>query len=143
MTESNQQHDDLQHRLAKWLSEEGYPLEFRTAHEFGQAGFEVRQGGYIRSRDGSPPREIDVQAFKSLRSEGMHLRVYHIVECKWSGQKPWVVFTAERGIMPTACVAQTFGSLLGNAILWTEAGCELLHSLDLFSGSPAHLVQHA
>ena len=56
----------------------------------------------------------------------------HVVECKWSEKKPWVLFSAPELMAPSACVAQTIASELGTSILWVAAGDSRLHALDLF-----------
>lgn len=123
--------DDLKAKLTAWLDTEGYPLEFRTASAFRRAGFQVRQGEYVRM-DSEAVREVDVAAVKTAFGKEQFVRVYHVVECKWTKDKPWIVFSGPGGISPSACVTQTFGSLLGESILWTIAGLDQLHALSLF-----------
>jgi len=122
---------DLRDNVAKWVKSEGYPLEFRTASAFRKAGFHVRQGEYVHFDD--TIREIDVAASKSVFSEGTLLRVYHVVECKWTKEKPWIVLSAPNPMAPSACIAQTIASELGEAILWANAGLRDLHDMSLFS----------
>lgn len=124
--------DDLRARIGTWLGEQGYPLEFATAACFSKAGFGVMQGYHIES-DAEAPREIDVVAEINVRADEALARVEFVVECKWSGDKPWVVFAGNRGIAPSACVAQTLGSRCGRAVLWARAGDPTLHKLGIFS----------
>jgi hypothetical protein len=117
-------------RIREWLLTEGYPLEFRTALTFRKCGFSIRQGEFVKSSKESL-REVDVVAYATAAE---HLRVYQVVECKWSGDKPWVVFTSEhQRIAESACVNQTIGSLLGTAIAWILAGDPEIAKLELFA----------
>jgi hypothetical protein len=121
---------NLQERVREWLAGEGYPLEFRTARDFSRAGFTVRQGTYAKYSEGSP-REIDVLAY--VTAGQCCLRIYHIIECKWSEDKPWVVFTSEAQPMAqSACVNQTIGSQLGQSVAWVLAGEPDVSDLGLF-----------
>ncbi|KIZ38293.1 MULTISPECIES: hypothetical protein [Rhodopseudomonas] len=125
----------LVEKVSKWLETEGYPLEFRAANVLWRNGFHSRQGVYVQEEDGRPKREIDVLATMTheLRDAGL-LRVAMIIECKWSGDKPWVVFTSPTtSLGPAACVSQTISSLLGESIIWMVAGDEQLHDLQIFS----------
>lgn len=125
---------DLKRRVHEWLASEGYPLEFRTAHVFREQRINARQGHHVTDRVTNSIREIDVLGDSLLRADGVLFRAYQVVECKWSKDKPWVVFTTGRRIAPSACIAQTIGSLLGDAVLWLLTGERELYDLDLFSG---------
>jgi hypothetical protein len=115
--------NSLPGQVLKWLNEQGYPTEFQVANIWGQHGFRVVQGYHVCTDTSDAPREIDVLAMRDCRSDGDLIRVCHVVECKWSKDKPWVVLTSHHGhLASAACVAQTIGSLLGVAILWTMAG---------------------
>ena len=119
--------DVLVARIEGWLSKEGYPLEFRTANEFRRAGLSVRQGRYVRRRDDNDvAREIDVAASVDTLADSQNqrplLRAYYIAECKWTPDKPWVVFSQPESIAQAACVCQTIGTGLGRAIMWARAG---------------------
>ena len=127
------ENDDYTSKVLAWLDTEGYPLEFRTAHEFKTAGFEVLQGEYLGRGDGSAPREVDVTAFKSILDREHLVRVHHLIECKVSRNKPWVVFTSPKRLSSAACAAQSIGSDLGRAALWAIAGSPDLASMSLFT----------
>ena len=124
----------LQSRVYEWLKSEGFPTEFATASAFQQNGFFVRQGDYVRTKRDGPMRELDVVASKDIHQENSpSVRVTHIVECKWSQDKPWVVFTSPTTHMAhSACIAQTIGSRLGIAALWSIAGDKDLAEMDIF-----------
>ncbi|MCA1392037.1 hypothetical protein I6F20_23480 [Bradyrhizobium sp. IC3123] len=133
--DSNPTGAPLLERVGKWLETEGYPLEFRAATILRKHGFHSVQGVYVQEREDLPKREIDVLASMAndVRGAGF-LRVSMIVECKWSGDKPWVIFTSPTTrIGSAACVSQTISSLLGEAIIWMVAGDEQLHDLQIFS----------
>ncbi len=115
--------DNLEQRVEKWINTEGYPLEFRTARALRQAGFRVRQGYYTRDDSNETPREIDVYASTDLRIDDLLLRVSLVIECKYVFEKPWIIFTSSSSrIAPSACMAQTISSKLGDACLWCLAG---------------------
>lgn len=132
MENSDLQPSNLETKVQKWLETEGYPLEFATAAVFRRHGFVVRQGTYVREKGEESVREIDVVAYSHRCNEGLQ-RVYHVVECKWSRDKPWVVFTGNGDMAPSACIAQTISSLLGSAMLWIQAGLKDLHEMALFA----------
>lgn len=120
--------------VLNWVKKEGYPTEYKTAHIFRKMGCRVFQGRYFEDQDEGKLREVDVLALQTTsHQEWGFLRTSHVVECKWSGEKPWVVFTSPSGIAPAACITQTYGSDLGEALLWAVAGDKRLHDLRLFS----------
>jgi hypothetical protein len=120
----------LQDKVKEWLVSEGYPLEFRTALEFLKQPFTVRQGSYVQC-SGEGLREVDVIAYATAEE---HIRIYHVIECKWSGNKPWIILTSEtHQIAESACVNQTISSLLGGSITWTLAGDPEVASIGLFA----------
>lgn len=86
---------DLHQKVSDWLAEEGYPLEFRVAHAFRAAGFRVRQGIRIPDSKTGKAREIDVIALKSFKLEEVTFYFASLIECKWSKNKPWVLFSSE------------------------------------------------
>jgi hypothetical protein len=109
------------------LSSEGYPTEFQTASVFSRLGFRVFQGNHIEQPNGSP-REIDVEAWADAPRTQAHdpiIRCEFIVECKWSRDKPWVVFTSQgQRMSPKACISQSIASTLGSAVVTAAAGVE-------------------
>ncbi len=127
----------LNDKVSAWLDSQGYPLEFLTANAFHRRDFGVLQGYYVPDVQSGTPREIDVLASATHADVESLLRITYVVECKYSRDKPWVVFTSPRGNMhPAACIAQTVGSATGAAILWTLAGDKQLQSLDTFRAPP-------
>lgn len=123
----------LKNRIAEWLAKEGYPLEFSVANTLSGAGFRCRQGEYVRDEDHENVREIDVTAVVTRRTGPSMIRVYQLLECKWSKDKPWVVFVSEGGGMaPSALITQSIGSRAGRTLLWARAGDASLHRLRVF-----------
>jgi hypothetical protein len=103
-------------RTKQWLSQQGYPLEFSTAATFESHGFHTQQSVYIAHEEGAY-REMDVVASYVDEAEDRTYRVSFIVECKWSRDKPWVVFT--RGDTPVEePLAYTLASTLGEGVAW-------------------------
>lgn len=144
--------NDLPDKVLRWLNEQGYPTEFQVANIYDRHGFRVFQGYHVSNEqppyggDHSPvelggrggeaeaPREIDVLAQMQNSSYDHLIRVCHVIECKWSKDKPWVVLTSPHGqLAKQACVAQTMGNLLGSTILRTVSQDPDLHRFDLFS----------
>jgi len=123
--------DNLKSKLEAWLADQGYPLEFAASNAFRNAGFNVFQGYHVDGEHDSR-REIDVLAQSTSREDEGFSRVSFVAECKWSNDKPWVVFVAGGGIATSACIAQSMGSESCRAILWARNGAEELQSLNVF-----------
>lgn len=121
--------------IKSWLEKEGYPLEFKTANIFKKYKFSTQQSYFTRNEK-NEPREIDVLATKNIQIGKKYLRIEHIVECKWSKDKPWILFKADETnqFAPSALIAQLIASDEGNALTWLNAGRKELHSLSLFQG---------
>jgi hypothetical protein len=124
---------NLEQKVGDWLAREGYPLEFLAANIFKAAGFAVRQGYHVRDESAHTVREVDVLASATAEVGDSLLRIYHVLECKYSRDKPWVVFTSDQPIAPSACVAQTFGTMAGQALLWALAGHQEIQGLSYFA----------
>ncbi|MBZ4335074.1 hypothetical protein [Corallococcus sp. AS-1-12] len=123
----------MKEKIRDWLNSEGYPLEFKTAKSLRDAGFKTRQGYHVHDPSNNSVREIDVSADISRTKNDGFLRITHTIECKWSKDKPWVVFTSQDARMaPSACINQTMGDSYGRAILWTLAGKNELYDLSMF-----------
>jgi hypothetical protein len=110
------------------------PLEFQTSNIFLEQGFDAKQGHYTIDDRGGQAREIDVVGDIDMRLGGNEFfRASQVIECKWSRDKPWVVFTSERSIMAErACIAQTIGSPLGRAAMYCAASSPNLYSMETF-----------
>lgn len=135
MDNLNRGNEPLHKKVIEWLTNEGYPLEFYTASILEKHRYEVRQGFYVRDTQSNLPREIDVLASVTTMMDQSFsfLRVIHLIECKWSKDKPWIIFTSKNSmISPAACITQTMGSEAGRAALWALAGNKELQSLDAF-----------
>jgi hypothetical protein len=125
---------NFQERILEWILQEGYPTEFHVGNICQRHNLRVFQGYHVGRVASDNLREIDVLAVRDARSQGYLVRVCHVIECKLSKDKPWVILTSPHGqIASAACVAQTIGSSLGSAILWTLAGDPALHNFDFFS----------
>lgn len=130
----SEQQVPLSKKVHEWLEKEGYPLEFRTASAFERSGFHVSQGHYVQDEKSDEAREIDVLADMMVRlGEYGVFRVYQVIECKWSKDKPWVVFTSPGSSMAeSACIAQSIASRFGQAVTFCATGNPVLRSLELF-----------
>jgi hypothetical protein len=131
--DENDKSIELTKKVKLWLGEEGYPTEFKAANICRIHDFRVTQGYHVRDEKTQLPREIDVVASKDYPTRDHLVRIEHVLECKWSKDKPWIVFTSPDAHMASAaCTAQTIGNLLGSAVIWTLAGDSNLHSVDYF-----------
>lgn len=123
---------DLRTRVVNWINGEGYPLEFRTAREFRRKRLPASLGDYVRHPKTGNVREVDILSRIRVRANSCALDISTIVECKFSRDKPWVVFTGKEPIAPSACIAQTISSDLGDAVMWVLSGDADLHKIPLF-----------
>lgn len=125
--------DNYRLKVEEWLEKEGYSLEFLTATAFEKKGFDVTQSNNYWDEKHNMNREVDVAASYTYMLDKTVVRVTHIMECKWSKDKPWVVFCSRSGSKhPAASIAQSIGSYLGEAILWHMAGDESLYGSSHF-----------
>lgn len=124
----------LKDKTKDWLNAQGYPTEFQVANICQARGFRVWQGSHVSDTDENILREIDVLAMSDILGGEYLIRVCHVLECKWSKDKPWVVLSSRHGHMANAaCIAQTIGNSLGSAALWVLAGDPELQKMDIFS----------
>jgi len=82
----------LQTKLEDWLREQGYPLEMRAARTFQKRGWFLHHSRRYKDPNLSKEREIDLLAFNDDPTKRVH--GHFVIECKWSPQKPWVLFMA-------------------------------------------------
>jgi hypothetical protein len=113
--------------LRTWLHRSGYPLEFRVAAAFREAGFTVYQGVHYPAENPEAvgARDIDVLAVREEFTQKHPMTrssVIFVVECKTS-PVPWVLFrsNAEGGKW------EAVGSLRMNAV----SDLDVLGALDL------------
>jgi len=130
----------LADKVLDWLNTQGYPLEFQTAAAFERRNFDVTPSMYQPDPISGSLREVDVVANLSMErprdSAGRYryVRVEYAIECKYTKDKPWVVFASRAAAMaPSARIAHTIASPLGATIMWTLAGDLGLQALDIFS----------
>jgi hypothetical protein len=89
---------DLAKRVAEWLRTGGYPLDMTVARGLRDVGFTVTQSDRYADVEKSILREIDAvarwtQPFRAPGSGEPLLAALSItVECKWSEDRPWVLF---------------------------------------------------
>jgi hypothetical protein len=81
----------LTDEVREWVERSGFSLEMRSAAEFRQAGFEVRQSSHYIDPDTEKEREIDVLA-TDLDYLGV-IGIHFVIECK-STKKPWVLLAS-------------------------------------------------
>ena len=126
---------DLEGKVSAWLELQGFPLEFRTGAAFAEAGLHVAHGQHVTDVAGTP-REIDVVATADIQGDDHSdtIRIAWVCECKWSRDKPWIVFCSDNTrMMPSACVAQTIANAAGQAYMWLCAGVREVDGLARFA----------
>jgi hypothetical protein len=90
----------LHSRVQRWVEGQGYPLEMRVAQTFEQAGFEVSQSQKYLDPGTDELREIDVVASLNRQYDAITIATTLFIECKYSEDEPWVVFTSSRHLDP-------------------------------------------
>lgn len=111
--------ENLEDRVQKWLGEQGYPLEMRVARQFRSNSWWVLQASYYSDVETKQQREIDIIAYRNHYLEGSKsplLEISICVECKYSKDKPWILFSSENREEPTSFLlpvlsTDTFASL--------------------------------
>jgi hypothetical protein len=101
------------------VNTQGYPLEFAGAHAFKMAKFQVRQGIYFHDAVSEKLREIDIIASRERTLNRLvAVRAEYVVECKWSGSNPWVIFSLNaESSSPGIAVKNVIGTSLATGLL--------------------------
>lgn len=139
----------MEDRIRKWLEEQGYPLEMRTAAALRDAGFRPIQSDYYRDIESQDWREIDVigeQTWEKRQTGSCNVRIMFVIECKASRDKPWLLFTSSKSsIAGPARIVQRVSTPLGHA--WLSSICQRqeIQDLLLFSvtETPAYGITQA
>ena len=78
-------------------------------------------------------KKLNVIAQRTVDVNDSFLRIMYLTECKWSADKPWVIFTDTNSkISPSACIAQSISSNIADSILWLLANDKEIQTLSLF-----------
>jgi hypothetical protein len=110
--------NDLEKKIAKWLSEQGYPLEMKVSRAFRKAGFRTIQSDYFHDPETEREREIDLVASVDRKVDDLLVRIEFVIECKQSTSKPWLLFTSpDNRLADPARVAQRLGSSVARCAL--------------------------
>lgn len=127
------ENENIENSILDWLSKEGYPLEFKAANIFRKFEFQTFQGQYVNDFKTKNPREIDILAQRTAHIDDSFLRIVYLVECKWTGNKPWVIFTDRNSqIAPAACIAQSITADIATSILWLLTHDQDIQNLSIF-----------
>lgn len=119
----------MKEKIAKWLNEQGFPLEMKVAKIFQENGFSVSSSIFYKDTSGGKAREIDVIAERGiLLDHHIIFTISFIVECKYSLDKPWILFRSNnnRGkkILTNYDNASYYGAVtlleIGNTSVCTE-----------------------
>lgn len=125
--------EDLNSGLAKWLKEQGYPLEMTVARAFRKVGFHIIQSEYYDDPETGKHREIDVSSSIQKRMNNFLGRVGFCVECKLAKDKPWIIFTSlEIQLADPARIVQRVASSLGHVLLNRVCEHEDIQDLPMF-----------
>lgn len=123
----------LTSKISDWLKTQGYPLEMETAKEFISQGFDTQQSVYYVDTESGDSRETDVVASQCVAADKVLVRMSVVVECKKSGDKPYILFSTGHNPLPKAtCVAQRASSRAGEKTLLALAKCPDIPKSPLF-----------
>lgn len=128
MQPENNKPADIEQKIRSWLAEHGYRFELTVARAFQRAGFSVTLSDFVHDPESGEPREIDVIATHTSFLTRTHLfDVTFVIECKYSRDKPWIVFVGADDIemTDTPRFLGRFGTKVGRvALLELSIGSE-------------------
>jgi hypothetical protein len=105
----------LKKKVEEWLAKQGYPLEMRVAQVLKQRGWLVLHSRRYNDPIQQKEREIDLLAISDDPSESSSLAGDLVIECKWTRDKPWVLFSgtklATNAIAQLAATPKTSGAM--------------------------------
>jgi hypothetical protein len=127
---------DLQDSLSSWLKDSGYVLEMTVARGLTAAGFEVLQADYHEDIGTNKLRETDVTGYVSQSSQHSQVTFSLVVECKSSGEKPWVLFTYDHHYSQNLSVVRRATNRAGASILASLQFNPQVQELTLFGIPP-------
>lgn len=85
--------ENLKKKALDWLSRQGYPLEMKVAKKFQENKFNVFSSVLFEDPNTKVGREIDVVATRGILYEPhIILDITFLIECKYSSDKPWILF---------------------------------------------------
>jgi len=83
--------------IESWISSQGYPLEMEVHQKFVNTNFITGLSNHYKDFETEKSREIDVTAtLVSAYSKKYIFRVTLCIECKYSKDKPWVIFSGQK-----------------------------------------------
>ncbi|MFI9535436.1 hypothetical protein ACIG56_19580 [Nocardia fusca] len=126
-------------KVSKWLREQGYPLEMRTARELRARSVSATLGWYYTDVESQQQRETDIYAYARRHypnDEYAIVQVSLAIECKSSKEKPWILFTdGPTRMTPSARRFQRFMAPDRN---WLRPFLETSERLPLLDGYSPH-----
>ena len=89
--------NNLIENIRQWLSKQGLHLEMKVAKKFSDNNFEVRPSSMYEDPITNIGREIDIISSKGiLLNKNIIFDITFVIECKYSKDKPWVLFKSSR-----------------------------------------------
>lgn len=124
----------MKDKIKNWLSEQGYPLEFRVANYLRKNGFNTIQSDYYQDSNTRQNREIDVVAYKQINTPKLLIRITLVVECKSGRNKPWLLFSSPFNTLTGGRnVILNPSTSIGRIILYETEIYSRFKNLDIFT----------
>ncbi len=102
-------------KVEEWLRKQGYPLEMKVAQALKRRGWFLLHSRRYKDPILEKEREIDLLALNETRTEHSVLDGDLVIECKWTRDKPWVLFSgtklASTPVAQLVSIPKTSGAL--------------------------------
>lgn len=131
--------DEINKKVFDWINTQGYTLEMKVAREFQKNGFSVNSGVFYKDPQSKLAREIDLQISKStfLHEDRLILSINFIVECKYSKDKPWILFRSNNNSYTYSNMVFQSASYYGKLVLLELSLTDVFKNNYLFGIPPS------
>lgn len=135
---------DMHKRVQDWMSKQGYTLEMKVAKDFQKQHLNVNTGVFYSDCRTKAAREIDLRVSSSmfLDQDRFLLHLDFIIECKYSRDKPWILFKSSNKSYPDLNMCFNNASYYGKLILLELSVSSVLNNNFLFK-TPSELYYGA